>query len=240
MINKELTYFVKKRIQQWTSQGRANTLLDLSSKTQLGYSTVRRIAAGGEPEFQSFMQLATVLMTPEETVQAVKKFFPEARKSIERPFQYMQSQKTDPIFSKDCLLVIALCCPDDGIEEAALQSIIGTKNMSIVRGLLECEIIMRRDTRLKLSADYIFDSKPDNVLKWIGFLVELFDRERASELGHFTGIRFEGMNQKGVEKLQEVMTRAEREIDGILGDKDLRGDISVGIGLVSALMKPKE
>ncbi|HYX35823.1 MAG TPA: hypothetical protein VE954_22215 [Oligoflexus sp.] len=185
------------------------------------------------------MQLASVLLTPEETVQAVEQYFPDARRSIDRPFQFMQSTKGDPIYNKDCLLIIALCCPNNGIEVSELERIVGLKSMSSVNFLLDSEILVLDSGRLKLSSDYIFDTRPDNILKWMGYIIDLFDRGRKDEKGSFTTVRISGLNEKGIDRLHQIMAQAEQAIDEALGDKGLQGDISIGLGMISTPMKPK-
>lgn len=236
----DLRSFLREKITAWTEASRRHTLLHLAERSRLGYSTVRRLASGdGEANLQSLLQLASVIMSPDETRQAVQDFFPEARLGLERPFRFFPNEKLDPITSKDALLAVALSCPDEGIDGKELETIMGTRAVRCVQALIDAEILCRQEKKLKLAADYIFEPNPERVLRWMSYVLELFDRERSDQIGNFTSLRLEGLNDKGIERLQEVMTLAEKSILAILDDKNCRGTQSVATVLVSTVLNPK-
>jgi hypothetical protein len=169
----------------------------------------------------------------------VQDFFPEARLGLERPFRFFPNEKLDPISSKEAMLAVALSCPDGGIDGKELEAIMGTRSARAIQSLIDAEILCRHEERVKLTADYFFDPNPERVLRWMGYVLDLFDRERSDQMGNFTSLRIEGLNDKGIEKLQEVMTLAEKSIQGILDDKNCRGSQSVATVVVSTVLNPK-
>jgi len=236
----DLRSFLREKITAWTEASRRHTLLHLAERSRLGYSTVRRLASGdGEANLQSLLQLASVIMSPEETRQAVHDFFPEARLGLERPFRFFPNEKLDPIATKEAMLAVALSCPDGGIDGKELEAIMGTRASRCIQSLIDAEILCRQEERVKLTADYFFDPNPERVLRWMGYVLDLFDRERSDQVGSFTSLRIEGLNDKGIERLQEVMTLAEKSIQTILDDKNCRGSQSVATVVVSTVLNPK-
>ncbi len=236
----DLRSFLRDKITAWTENSRRHTLLHLAERSRLGYSTVRRLASGdGEANLQSLLQLASVIMSPEDTRQAVQDFFPEARLGMERPFRFYPNEKLDPITTKEALLAVALSCPQAGIDASELEAIIGTRSSRCIQSLIEAEILCRQDEKLKLAADYFFDPNPERVLRWMGYVLDLIDRERSDQIGNFTSLRIEGLNDKGIERLQEVMSSTEKSIQSILDDKTCRGIQSVATVLASTVLNPK-
>ncbi|MCX6129987.1 MAG: hypothetical protein NTX25_13110 [Proteobacteria bacterium] len=236
----DLRSFLREKITAWSEASKRHTLLYLAERSRLGYSTVRRLASGeGDANLQSLLQLASVILSPEETRQTLQDYFPEARLGLERPFRFFPNEKNNPISSKEALLAVALSCPDDGIEQAELEAIIGTRSFRCIQSLVDAEILCRQDTKLKLASDYFFDPNPERILRWMGYILELFDCERADKVGNFTSLRIEGLNDRGIQKLHEVMTEAESAIQEILNDKNCRGVQSVATALVSAVLNPQ-
>lgn len=236
----DLRSFLREKITAWTEASRRHTLLHLSERSRLGYSTIRRLASGdGEANLQSLLQLASVIMNPDETRQAIEDYFPDARIGLERPFRFYPNEKADPITSREALLLVALVCPDEGIAYSELEAIVGSRGLRSLASLIDAEIICRQGDRLKLASHYFFDPNPERVLRWIEYVLELFDRERADQLGNFSSLRIEGLNEKGVEKIQAILSEAEASIHEVLEDKASRGNQSVATVLVSTVFNPK-
>lgn len=233
----DLRSFLREKITTWSELSKRHTLLHLAERSQLGYSTVRRLASGdGEANLQSLLQLASVILSPEDTRQALQDFFPGARLGLERPFRFFPNEKTDPITHKEALLAVALSCPDSGIEQSELETILGSRASRCIQTLVDAEILCRQDSKLKLASDYFFDPNPDHILRWMGYILELFDRAQVEMHGNMTSLRIAGLNDKGVQKLQTVMVEAEKAIQAILEDSNLQGSQSVATILVSTIL----
>ena len=134
---------------------------------------------------------------------------------------------------------MALSCPDEGIDAKELETVMGSRAARCIQLLIDAEILCRQENCIKLTADYFFDPNPERVLRWMGYILDLFDRERSDQMGNFTSLRIEGLNDRGIEKLQEVMTLAEKSIQTILDDKNCRGSQSIATIVVSTVLNPK-
>ncbi len=233
-----LKQFISDRINDWIEfNPKRNTMLRLAELSRVGYSTIRRHVYGeGESNLQTFLQLAQVVLNPEETRKALATYFPEVKLG---EFRFIPPKFKDPIRSKEALLIIAHSCPDNGIELEELERIVGTRNTPIIHTLLEEELLKLQDGRVKLAADYYFSPDSQRIVRWIRYVAELFDHLNADKAGQFSTFRIEGLNGEGIEEVSKILIEAEKSIQFIINEKKYRGDISMATVLLSTLFPKK-
>jgi hypothetical protein len=240
----ELSSYIREKTQAWLSaKPGIRSYQMLADRSKLGYSTVRRLTTAEEPtpySLQALLQLASVILTPEETREVVKKHFPDSLHILQRPFTFATEANLDPIINKESMLAVALACPDDGIEFEKLVEVLGSRWSDTVNALLESEILRYSEGRIKLSSDYVFDPDPKRNQNWIRQIVALYDYHRTNEKGNFTAFRIHGFNDDGIDRIQRMLQKMERELEEITGDAALRGPISLGVLGMSVLMTPRD
>ncbi|MDQ3232005.1 MAG: hypothetical protein M3Q07_09315 [Pseudobdellovibrionaceae bacterium] len=180
------------------------------------------------------MQLAGVILTPDETREVISQHFPETRHSLERSFKFYNPEK-DPIQSANALLIVALCCPDAGIEFDKLISMVGIVNAPLVGQLISSELISLRDGRLHLSSSYYFSPDPTRVIRWIKYAADLFDFHNADKEGQFSCFRIEGLNENGFHEVRDLFVQTEKALEAILKDPSKRGEHSLSMALFTTL-----
>jgi hypothetical protein len=233
----ELGVYLKEKISEWQSKGHKNTLLVLSNRTKIGYSTVRRIATGEGANMQTFLQLAAILLHPDEAKKRLYEFFPETRRSIERSFQFLPDAiQHDPIRSKKAFLAVALACPDPGIHIDELKNALGNRDSDALDDLFDANILwMNPEGIVKLAADYYFSPDPYRVTRWIGWASELFDHKNADQQGNFTCLRIEGLNKQAIAKLEKLFGDTERAMNELISDPKNKGEQSITMAMMTSL-----
>jgi hypothetical protein len=176
-------------------------------------------------------------MTPEEAKEQLDLFFPEAKRSLERSFRFLpDAVQHDPIRSKKAFFALALCCPDSGIHNDELRSILGTRDADVLTELFDAEILRMDDQGIvRLSHEYFFTPDQYRVTRWIGWAAELFDHRNADQEGNMTCIRISGLNAQAVHKVSKLFTETEKALCDLLADPKNHGDISQTMVLMTSI-----
>ena len=232
------------KIENWL-QSRKNSSLGLLSKlTDVPYVTLRRIQQGEtEAGLQTAIQIASVIMTPEEAADYICKKYDGMGRFLQlqvaRGAQPITLEKAAKRLSKEEFLVMAMACSKSATSKDEVASLYGHSGLKALSRLLEVGLLKELDGRIALFAEEAFLTDGLEVSNWLRYTIDEYDIEASNKLGMLTSVVLQGFSDDGVRAVHRILQAAEAEMLSLMKDEKNLGDNVLSVGLISNLLTKK-
>ncbi|MCX6132156.1 MAG: hypothetical protein NTX25_24250 [Proteobacteria bacterium] len=240
---KELFY---RLIEDYLKENSQRTLHSLSTKSGIGYSTIRNIASRKVvPDCDTGMRLAYATLGFEKACS----FLSEAYPSLSQYFRRLKKHNVKEVsgniepslfsFTDNMLLILI-----DGLrEEATVGEVLnrlGLRVAGALQNLIDNEVVLEADGELKLSSNMTYFKGNTAGLNRIRHLVEAFNLSLISQKGSFHSCLTSGVNDEALVKLHEAYCSFEKTLEDLLFDPKNSGSNVVSAGFVSTFIGGKK
>lgn len=218
-------------IEKWLGERDIRSLSMLARRASVSYSTIRRIMQKETiPSQPIALAIAAIVMDSDECKKFIDTHFPALGEWREGTRDY----KINPDLSQyltlpDHARIIAMAATDSGTTRKAIEKLLGSEGERALQELMNEDVIFEHlNGRIEASEKLFQSIDSRHILSQISMWAKIFDHENVAKPAHASyEFATEGLNEEGLSRLNEVKKAHFKQIEEILSDKRLRGDIVV-------------
>jgi transcriptional regulator with XRE-family HTH domain len=244
-MENELREALSKRIKTYLEAHPRATLRSLAKRSGLSTMTVSRLAQGEvlKPSLESAVALIGVVADQSETATFLQNFFPDTVARFEKLNKdnavIMNHDELELILDNPVSFAIFdLASMHAGINRKRIHDEFGNYGIKLLEGMIHA------GTLYEEMSGQIFHKKhcvnlalnAADVLTKLKYRLQLFNTAnlgtRSARLANLS----ESLNQKGMERIHDILSQALERIQAVRSDPELKGDLPVFVGIMMNLV----
>ncbi len=213
----------------------------LANKCKVGYSTMRRILQSeGQPAEDTIVSIVVNLLPVDQAAEFLKEHLPHYGRFFSRfatqTFGKDESDGALEKFTEAQFLAFLLVYSRGKMQRLELESFLGRRCKGEIDTLIQSGLFLLEGDAVCARSENILYHDADATLQQIKYLADNFNVGGLDQAGNAYALRFEGLNDKGVDRLHRAVFRFLTEIDEIMFDESNKGDHVLAVGLMETVV----
>lgn len=217
-------------IKDWISENTGRNLHVLARSSGLSYSNLRTIESGkSDVTLDTALRLLRYIQPDAATTQTVLNFYPDMASMLGQLSQQKAPNGAYRLLGQKACRAAVEIYGRRRLARDDLHRIIGPGSESIVRELMDADLIHVKDDHYHATHPYFHLSSPDVL---IPFLRLFLDNVHQDLPWNLVEARFSGLKAEAAVEVQSILEDARLRVMRIRENPDNAGDLNVAWGLV--------